>query len=1230
MVKLTKEYLSILQYLIYKAQKQYKIKQISKYQKIISKSQSIILFLFRSKSVIDFERNKLRNETFLSQFIFKRIIQIIILKKKVQIHSLCNMQLNKKLINFIENLQDYPYYNLSLNFINKQIFPIFFVFIYDRLKLSYLSLSFFNSYQNFSLLELFQYELLNIVNISIFLLLLSNPNKVNFDINNKKINILKKKSNFFNIKFLYKLFHYRRFYYFYHQNYLIDSKKIEYHNFFYFDLLSNRKQQYFFFYKIRKNNKIQGRALAWDNQLDKSSSIELKNNKLTNSSPSGDRYYSLIFNFPYFRKNYCYFSETPQLLNNFSLKNMTIIWLKKLNNIQKQILLFLFEPIWEACFEISSYSNRRGRSIYDAIEFLRLNLKQKPVFLFKTCVTFFDRVFYFLKKRYIKLPTKIQDPFLVFLYFFENILLYGIQKKYQNYYLITKQQLFLYQIMKIFTQNKKNNICFYKIFYNNKLLILSIQNKIFNKLEEKILIHNNISFNLKNIKTCIRNYKHFIIQNYKNFYSYQYEKNLTIFSEYFINNIKSKNPLMQNLLIFSLSHFFFDKIKHLKQRLFSIELKKQHFSFYLQQIFVAFIPIKNDFFQKEGISFSIIFKDSNIFVSKNTFLFFIKNKKVFFETNILNKWTNKDYCFYKKIENQYDGVNLLRNNKKFIKKLENKSNFNIIQKKRQVFICWTKKYSTQWNYKILLKINLLFFYGYYNSLNKLLDLSSFHNIFLKFIVFIKNILFLNKNIFYLKYIFIMYCLNFCGKFVSFIKYDFQHVYIIFLLEKNDVQFIWKNFIKYENQFLFFNSNFIFLESYQTIFKKSLIFNKLFLFFYLENNEIKIICNSQNQPLYRAPSFTFYYDGLNYLKHFFYLIIYKTFSMKELSSCSINQKKKRNKIIRSNKLWSIKLFMIKKKHTFLFYKQHRRGFSFFDFYIYHTNKHKKLFFSNYLFFWQFYFIAILLKLQYIKSFSNYYKIYNSINKKVLLWKYKQIRKILQFYFCQFLIFQGIYTTSWESKNKRQKIYLRTILHFLFSCEYSSLVLFRLIFSKHFNNDYLKIYDLFFHQKKLTIFYFILIQPSKYNIQKHLFEINNIVKKNYSKSQEYLIFKLSRIIKNWCFYYQILTSTMLYKYIDYLTLHILWKWSCKRHYKKSKKWIKMKYFHKYKFIYNKLEKNNFKNQLFLKKKIVFGYQTKDFLISNKQKPAEILLSIFFNKKKTKFYIIFKFFKKQFNKF
>jgi RNA-directed DNA polymerase len=76
--------------------------------------------------------------------------------------------------------------------------------------------------------------------------------------------------------------------------------------------------------------------------------------------------------------------------------------------------------------------------------------------------------------------------------------------------------------------------------------------------------------------------------------------------------------------------------------------------------------------------------------------------------------------------------------------------------------------------------------------------------------------------------------------------------------------------------------------------------------------------------------------------------------------------------------------------------------------------------------------------------------------------------------------------------------------------------------------------------------------------HLQEINSIIKTTKAKTQDELIYKLAPKIRQWGLEYQNISTKKIFNYCDYLTLKMIWKWTCRRHPKKGRKWIKSKYF------------------------------------------------------------------------
>jgi len=652
-----------------------------------------------------------------------------------------------------------------------------------------------------------------------------------------------------------------------------------------------------------------------------------------------------------------------------------------------------------------------------------------------------------------------------------------------------------------------------------------------------------------------------------------------------VKNKKLESYFINNFLIFSLSDFFFKKINNLKHRLFSIQLKKQKFPFNLDKLVSTFFPRNTNLSKLKVISLSLIYKDSNFFVSKNTFLFFFmkKNKKVFL--NLLNQWNKVNLTFLKKMKDSMISL----------KKLQCQINITNRKKVAHIFVFPKKIYLAQLNLQKLFKINLCFIYGYFNSLNLFLNLDLFYNMLFSFLLFIKNIFFYstllkinssfqfkNNNIFFLMYYSSLYL-----KIFSFFTYDFKTKFIFFLLEKNDVKLIWNIFIKYENHILYFNSNYIFLRSFQTILKKWVILNQILLF--LGNNKKSIF-----SPVF----YMTLYSKLFLLNQVFL----EKFDLKEILDIKLNS----NKFSLLSKLWPLSFFIVKEKHTFLFYKKRTNGFHFFSFFMFHTNKKNQIYISNPLFCWQFYFLTSLKYFKYIKYFGNYFKIYDFIIKNKKIVKKQQVKQRIGFLFFQSFFLQFNCLIFLEYNN-----FLDKLIKFSFKnqSKLHSFHLFKFIFYKIIKKKSVLIfYKKLIQQQTLKIYYYFSIKPSKSNIERHLFKIYNIVKKSHNKTQEHLIFKLSKNIKNWCLYYQIITPTILFKYLDYLTLQVLWRWACKHHYKKSKRWIKMKYFYKVHFfsaaLNNLSSKTNIITNWDKKNKIIFASKRNVFINYNIQNYKTIL--------------------------
>jgi RNA-directed DNA polymerase len=89
---------------------------------------------------------------------------------------------------------------------------------------------------------------------------------------------------------------------------------------------------------------------------------------------------------------------------------------------------------------------------------------------------------------------------------------------------------------------------------------------------------------------------------------------------------------------------------------------------------------------------------------------------------------------------------------------------------------------------------------------------------------------------------------------------------------------------------------------------------------------------------------------------------------------------------------------------------------------------------------------------------------------------------------------------------------------------------------------------------------IITPSKDSQKRHYRRIYEEIEKHKGQSQAVLIAKLNPIIRGWCNYFSTGVSRKIFEKLWHLTVWKLMKWGIKRHRKKGKKWVFLKYFRK----------------------------------------------------------------------
>jgi RNA-directed DNA polymerase len=88
---------------------------------------------------------------------------------------------------------------------------------------------------------------------------------------------------------------------------------------------------------------------------------------------------------------------------------------------------------------------------------------------------------------------------------------------------------------------------------------------------------------------------------------------------------------------------------------------------------------------------------------------------------------------------------------------------------------------------------------------------------------------------------------------------------------------------------------------------------------------------------------------------------------------------------------------------------------------------------------------------------------------------------------------------------------------------------------------------------------IITPSKEAVQRHLNDVGNVIKKRRSASQGQLIKELNPKIRGWTNYHRTIVAGKTFGRCQYILFHQLFRWACRRHPNKGKRWIARKYWH-----------------------------------------------------------------------
>ena len=88
--------------------------------------------------------------------------------------------------------------------------------------------------------------------------------------------------------------------------------------------------------------------------------------------------------------------------------------------------------------------------------------------------------------------------------------------------------------------------------------------------------------------------------------------------------------------------------------------------------------------------------------------------------------------------------------------------------------------------------------------------------------------------------------------------------------------------------------------------------------------------------------------------------------------------------------------------------------------------------------------------------------------------------------------------------------------------------------------------------------VLTKPSKRSVKTFLTKIKETIDSSGSQTAGEMIRRLNQQIKGWTMYHRYAASQRTFTYVDHRIFQMVWRWCRRRHRKKSRKWIKKKYF------------------------------------------------------------------------
>lgn len=88
--------------------------------------------------------------------------------------------------------------------------------------------------------------------------------------------------------------------------------------------------------------------------------------------------------------------------------------------------------------------------------------------------------------------------------------------------------------------------------------------------------------------------------------------------------------------------------------------------------------------------------------------------------------------------------------------------------------------------------------------------------------------------------------------------------------------------------------------------------------------------------------------------------------------------------------------------------------------------------------------------------------------------------------------------------------------------------------------------------------LLVKPSKKNVKAFLAKIRDMLKSRKAVAQVTVIDDLTPVVRGWAHYHRSQNSSWTFAKCDHQIWSALWRWACRRHPHKGKRWIKQRYF------------------------------------------------------------------------